>query len=142
MVTGLSQAELRFSTRSMQRLEECDIRLQRIACAAIINSPVDFGITCGHRGEEDQEKACAAGNSKVHFPDSKHNSFPAMAFDFVPTPGGHADWDDVEKFKKIAAHIIAIATRMNVKIRWGGDWNMNGVEDEKWYDRPHIELVD
>jgi peptidoglycan L-alanyl-D-glutamate endopeptidase CwlK len=130
----------RFGKASLDRIGTCDTDLQRLAMAALEASPYDFSITCGHRGKEEQDRAVAEGKSKVCWPNGKHNSTPSRAFDFVPFVDGKADWNNVQAFKDVAHHILMTADQMGLKVRWGGDWNMNGVEDEKWYDRPHIEL--
>lgn len=130
----------KFGKTSLDRLGTCHIDLQRLALAAIETSPVDFAIACGHRCKEEQDAAYAHGYSKVKWPNGKHNSTPSRAFDFVPFVNGRADWSAVDNFKTVAHHILMTADQMGVEVRWGGDWNMNGVEDEKWYDRPHIEL--
>jgi peptidoglycan L-alanyl-D-glutamate endopeptidase CwlK len=80
--------------------------------------------------------------SKTPWPTSKHNSFPSRAFDFVPVVDGKADWTNIQTFKDVAHHILMTSDLMGLNIRWGGDWNCNGIEDDKWYDRPHIELKD
>ncbi len=132
----------KFGKTSSERLHTCDPRLEDVARRALETSPIDFGISCGHRNQADQEKACAEGKSKVHWPNGKHNSIPSRAFDFFPVVDGKADWDDVQKFKDIAHHILMTADSMGIRLRWGGDWNCNGVEDEKFIDMPHIELMD
>ena len=129
-----------FGKTSLERLGTCDPRLEDVARRALETSPMDFGIACGHRGKEDQEKAVAEGKSKVHWPNGKHNAVPSKAFDFFPVVNGKADWDDIKKFKTIALHILKTGEAMGVKLRWGGDWNCNCIEDDNWYDRPHIEL--
>jgi peptidoglycan L-alanyl-D-glutamate endopeptidase CwlK len=133
-------SNFKFGPSSLARLDTCDVRLQQVAKAALEDSTIDFGIACGHRGQEEQDRAVAEGKSKTPWPTSKHNSTPSRAFDFFPVVNGKADWNDIQKFKDIAHHILMTADRMGVKLRWGGDWNCNGVEDDKWYDRPHVEL--
>ena len=39
----------------------------------------DCTILCGYRGKEEQEKAVSEGNSKLHYPHSKHNYNPSCA---------------------------------------------------------------
>lgn len=131
-----------FGPSSLARLDTCDVRLQQVAKRALEDAPFDFGIVCGFRGREEQEKACAEGKSQVHWPNGKHNCKPSRAFDFVPFVDGKSDWKDIQKFKDLAHHLLMTADRLGIRLRWGGDWNMNNVEDDKWYDRPHIELKD
>ncbi len=130
-----------FGHSSTTHLLTCHPDLQEVARAALLTSPIDFAVTCGHRNKFDQDKCCAEGKSKTPWPTSKHNSTPSRAMDFVPIIGGKAAWDDIEAFKAIAHEILMVGDRLGVRLRWGGDWNMNGIQDEKWYDRPHIEMV-
>lgn len=129
-----------FGKTSLERLGSCDIRLQQLAMRALEESPYDFGVVCGYRDKEKQDKAVAEGKSKAHWPTSKHNSTPSRAFDFVPFVDGKADWNNVQAFKDVAHHILMTGDLMGLNIRWGGDWNCNGIEDEKFVDMPHIEL--
>jgi peptidoglycan L-alanyl-D-glutamate endopeptidase CwlK len=130
-----------FSHSSTTHLLTCHPDLQEVARAALLTSPVDFAITCGHRNKFEQDKCCAEGKSKAPWPTSKHNFTPSRAMDVCPVVNGKLVWDDVQLFKDLAHHILMTSDRLGVRLRWGGDWNMNGIEDEKWYDRPHIELV-
>ena len=68
----------------------------------------------------------------------RHNVFPSEAIDVCadtdPGPGKHLSWDPAvyEPFARLAAKHGLI---------WGGDWNGNGSsEDERFVDRPHLEL--
>ena len=130
----------RFGKTSLERLGTCDTDLQRLAMAAIETSPYDFSITVGHRGKEEQDRCVAQHLSKTPWPTSKHNSTPSRAFDFVPFIDGKSDWNNVQAFKDVAHHILMTADQMGLSVRWGGDWNCNGVADEKFVDMPHIEL--
>jgi hypothetical protein len=131
----------RLGKGSLNKLGECDIRLQQLALRSIEDSPHDFGITCGHRDKAEQDRCCDAGLSKTPWPTSKHNSYPAKAFDFAVYKGAQIDWKDEAAFRAVAHHIQAIAKDMGIKVRWGGDFNRNGDEtDDRFVDLPHIEL--
>jgi peptidoglycan L-alanyl-D-glutamate endopeptidase CwlK len=97
---------------------------------AIKDSPIDFSVICGYRNEKDQMKAYADKKSDLKWPKSKHNSRPAMACDIVPYP---VDWDDIDRFKILGAHIKEVAKRLEIKIEWGGDWKSRK-------DYPHFQL--
>lgn len=126
---------------SLARLMECDNRLQGVARIAITDSPYDFGITCGHRGKEEQDRCVAQGLSKTPFPTSKHNKSPSLAFDFAVFKAGKIDWKDEKAYRAVAHHILEVARQNGVKLRWGGDFNRNGDEtDDRFVDLPHIEL--
>ena len=117
-----------FSQSSLKYLGECHADLQKVAHEAIRTS--DFKVICGHRGKEAQNKAYAAGNSKLKYPDSKHNKAPSLAMDCTPHP---LDWEDIAAFKAMGEAIKSAARRVGVKISWGGDW-------KSFKDYPHFEL--
>jgi peptidoglycan L-alanyl-D-glutamate endopeptidase CwlK len=118
---------------SILRLATCDVRLQQLvtAVAADVDAGVvpgvnDLTVLCGHRGEADQEAAFKAGASKLHWPNSKHNSTPSLAVDLAPFP---IAWGDREAFLALRAHVKATAKRLKVQIR-----------HISW-DLPHTELA-
>lgn len=128
-----------FGTYSRNRLAGCHIDIQRLLNEAIKH--VDFAVTCGHRGQVEQERAFAEGKSTVHWPDSKHNMIPSVAVDVAPYCNGIL-WDDLEGFTLLAGVIKGIAYMMGIKIRLGIDWDSDGiVKEHSFKDRPHIELV-
>ncbi|MBK0062402.1 MULTISPECIES: M15 family metallopeptidase [unclassified Acinetobacter] len=68
---------------------------------------------------------------------SKHVT--GQAVDLVPYP---VDWNDLSKFDAVAKAMFAAAKELNVKIRWGADWDNDGKYREKGeYDSPHFELA-
>lgn len=127
-----------FSDTSLSKLSTCDPRLIEIAKRAI--EEFDFSVVCGHRSKEEQDRAVKFGFSKAPFPTSKHNSYPSKAVDLIPYPEGYKS---PERMKDLAKHVLLIAEMVGTKLRWGGDWNMNGrTDDERFIDLPHFELVD
>lgn len=63
----------------------------------------------------------------------------SKAVDIAPWP---IDWKNSKRFNNLAVHVMAVAKRLNVKIRWGRDWDMDGRYEEKGEtDGPHFELV-
>lgn len=129
-----------FSLASMQRLATCDIRLQKIMCEVI--KVIDFTVVCGTRNKEDQERAFAEGKSKVHWPNSMHNTLPSLAIDVAPYFPEGIRWSDREAFIYLAGIIKGTAAHMGYTLRWGGDWDSdNDQKDEDFKDLPHFELV-
>lgn len=68
----------------------------------------------------------------------RHNVFPSqavdVAIDFDPGPGKHLSWD-------AAAYAPFAQLAPKHGLVWGGDWNGNGrSDDERFVDRPHLEL--
>ena len=125
----------KFSKKSLVAIKELHPKLQAVVNEAI--KTVDFTVLDARRGKIEQERAYRAKNSKARFGESAHNYSPAIAFDFVPYP---LTWNE-EKFKPIAKAILAAAKKLNVPIRWGADWDMDGKwSDEKFLDWGHFEL--
>lgn len=132
-----------FGTRSKNNLEQCDNELQRLFNEVI--KYYDCSIICGYRGKEEQDEAYFSGNSDKKFPESKHNIYPSIAVDVVPyfKDRPHIRWHDKESFYHFAGYVKGIASLLNIKIRWGGDWNMNkNLHDQTFFDLPHFELVE
>jgi peptidoglycan L-alanyl-D-glutamate endopeptidase CwlK len=126
-----------FSKNSLNRLSTCDKRLQEI-CNEVIKI-YDFCVICGKRDEERQNMLLTQGKTTLEFPKSKHNKYPSQAIDIAPYP---IDWHDHDRFKILAGIMFGVAHSKNIKIRWGGDWNMNWIiNDEKLVDLVHFELV-
>ena len=117
-----------FGNASTARLVTCEEKLQQIMNEVI--KRVDCTILCGHRNQADQEAAFAGGNSKVHFPNSRHNVLPSQAVDVAPYP---IDWNDLKRFHDLSDIVKQVAAEMNIEIEWGGDW-------EHFKDYPHYQL--
>jgi peptidoglycan L-alanyl-D-glutamate endopeptidase CwlK len=124
----------KFGGTSRRRLNTCHPQIVAVMEEALSTSEIDFTIVCGHRGKEDQEKAFAAGASKVRFPSSRHNAMPSEAVDVCPWVEGKLAWDNVTAYHDLAMHIKETAARLGVKITWGGEWT-------KFVDKPHFELT-
>ena len=127
----------RFSETSLTRLATCDERLQRIMTELIRHYNVK--IIQGFRSQMEQDKAFNDNKSTKRWPMSKHNQHPSMAVDVVPYP---IDWKDRERFFYMAGLIMAIASFMGIKIRYGGDWDMDtDFRDQRFDDLPHFEII-
>jgi len=117
-----------FGRRSKSRLGTCHNLLQEILEEAI--KEYDFSVLCGHRGKEDQDAAFNSGNSKLKFPQSKHNKMPSLAVDIAPYP---IDWNNIDRFKDLGKIIKRIADEKGIDLSWGGDWR-------SFKDYPHFQL--
>ncbi len=129
---------------SQQRLDTCHPKLQRLFREVdrrlARRKQMDITVVCGHRGEADQEAAFAAGKSKKHWPDSKHNGLPSNAVDVSPYP---IDWNDKLAYARLAGYVFAVADDLDIQVRWLGDGNQNGKsDDESFLDIDHFELTD
>jgi len=131
----------KFSERSKSRLLTCHVDLQIVANTVILYQ--DCTVVCGHRGEEEQEKAFREHKSKVHYPNSYHNKKPSLAIDLAPYDHTirSIPWNDINRFRDFGFFVMGIAAAKDIPITWGADWNKNyDVEDERWCDWPHFQL--
>ena len=125
-----------FSGPSKKRLSTCDKKLQTLFNEVVKH--FDCSVLCGHRGEEEQNKAYKAGNSQKQFPHGKHNKLPSNAVDVAPYP---IDWDDRERFQYFAGFVLGTAKQLNINIRYGGDWDSdNDLKDNNFDDLVHFEI--
>jgi len=121
----------KWSNASLAKLKTCDERLQAMADMMLSRSEFDLTITCGHRGEKEQQDAFDKGTSKAKFGQSKHNNLPSLAIDICPYP---INWDDKdERWRKMALNAMWCAGRLGFEIVWGGDF-------KSIKDMPHFEL--
>ena len=126
----------KFCSKSKERLSTCHESLQKVFNEVI--KYVDCSVLEGHRDERRQEKLFDEGITKVHFPMGKHNSYPSRAVDITPYP---VNWADRERQTLFAGFVLGVARGMGIRLRWGGDWNMNfDVKDNRFDDFPHFEL--
>ena len=128
----------KWSNPSRDKLYDCDHRL--IMLFTEVLKVVDCSVITGHRTENDQMEAFIGGKSKVVWPNSKHNTFPAKAVDVAPYP---IDWEDRERFTLFAGLVLGLAEGMGIRIRWGGDWDRDWtVRDNDFDDLVHFELLE
>lgn len=133
----------KFSQKSIERLEQCDMRLRLVAHAAICI--VDFSVVETARTPERQLELYNNGFSKkkhgLHVVDDKHPF--ARAFDILPYPFDKEDWDNRQKFCLFGGIILGVARSLNIHLRWGGDWDESmNPEQNKFFDGMHFELKD
>lgn len=140
-----------YGGRSVSRLETCHPALQEIADEALARSPYDITIIHGLRGKEAQNTLYASNASTKMWPNSRHNKSNddviidphaySDALDFAPWVNNTIYWNDTHIFAVIAGCFFAAASAVGYKIRWGGDWDMDGQStDQRLMDWGHIEL--
>ena len=131
---------MNFSKRSIEKIKTCEAQIQVLLEESIKNAPIDFAISCGHRTQEEQQKLFAQGRTEKGLivtqidgitKKSKHNYYPSKAFDIYIAEKGK-EWD-LKLIKSVASHIQLTAIRLNIPIKWGGNWT-------KFKDYPHFEL--
>jgi peptidoglycan L-alanyl-D-glutamate endopeptidase CwlK len=129
----------KLSAVSERRLSTVAEPLRSIVYAVAADFPTM--VVCGHRTQADQEEAFRLKRSKLSWPRSKHNSNPSRAVDLAPLKNGAIDWNDREAFRELARRMFFHAKARGVDIRWGGDFNMDGLENDRFIDMPHFELL-
>lgn len=126
---------------SLARLTGVDPKLVNIVKRAIEISEVDFTVLEGVRTLARQRELYAQGRTtpgKIVTWTMKSKHIEGKAVDLVPYP---LDWNDLSKFDKIKHAMFRAAAEQGVNIRWGADWNSNGIAREKGeYDSPHFEI--
>lgn len=131
-----------FGKGSLARLSTCDNSLQLLFNAVGKRYPCT--ILEGHRDEERQNLLFEQGKSKVKFPHGKHNSKPSKALDAAPDPINWSnDRKNIARYYHFAGFVLAMANVMDIKIRWGGDWDGDrDFSDQTFDDLVHFELVE
>lgn len=134
-------------------------KLIQLIEAAILDTPIDFSITSGVRTTKEQQALYAQGrttkgaivtqsdgvkkksNHQVKVDGLGH------AFDFCPYINGALAWNNTAAFIAIALHIKDKAKCLGIPVRWGADWDNDGItkaqgdKDEGFVDLPHFELT-
>lgn len=143
---------------SLKKMQGLHPKLIQLIESAIVDTPIDFSITSGVRTTKEQQALYAQGRTKpgqivtkVDGVKSKSNHQVKSdgfghAFDFCPYINGALNWNNTSAFIAIALHIKDKAKCMNISVRWGADWDNDGItkaqgdKDENFVDLPHIEL--
>lgn len=129
----------KFGKKSMEKLLTCHEDLQKVFLHVITH--YDCTVTQGIRGEEEQNDFYRKGLSKLKYPQSKHNKNPSLAVDVVPYIKGKGISYDHKQCYNFGGFVIGVATMMNIKLRWGGDWDMDtDINDQSFLDLVHFEL--
>ena len=124
----------RFGKTSKKRLEGVDTKLVNVLNELI--KIMDVTIIEGLRTEERRKELLKKGATKVKY--SKH--MEGKAVDLSPYP---IDWENRDGFHYMGGMIRGIAKQLNVKVRWGGDWDSDGdVKDNGFDDLVHVEILD
>lgn len=123
---------IKWGARSQGNISQLHGSLQRLLYEVADQFPpsLDLTITDSFRGEAEQNKAFAAGNSKKRWPDSAHNKQPARAFDFVNASSGFKPYDRDQMLMRQGA-IRLLASKLNIGLKPLIDW-----------DTPHVEMAD
>lgn len=131
----------KWGRKSKEVYDTLDGRL-KILADRILHEVSDISLIHGFRDEEEQNYLFDRGVSTLRWPDSKHNQNPSKAFDFQPYPFPYREEVMWGALSYVAGRAMAIAEEEGFRIRWGGDWNMDGdMTNQDFYDLFHIELA-
>lgn len=135
-----------FSQRSITRLSTCHPDLQRLFHRVI--QIYDCVVLEGHRNQEAQDRAFRDGKSKLPWPKGKHNSLPSLAVDVAPYDCAQrpVNWSNdranIVRFYHFAGVVKGLAESMDIRIRYGGDWDGDTrFDDQTFNDLVHFELL-
>ena len=136
----------KLSKRSFDRLIGVNEKMVSVVKRAIEISEVDFMVVEGVRTLNRQEELYAQGRTKpgkivTWTMKSKH--IEGFAVDIAPVnPDGSINWNDIKKFDKMADAMFRAAKELNIKIRWGANWDQDeNIREKGETDSPHFELV-
>ena len=136
-----------FGKGSEAQLSTVKEDLRRVAYAALGWGIMDLTVIQGRRSKAEQNRYFDLGKSRLKWPLGKHNTTDpegeASAFDIAPCVNGKISWN--WKHCLVAAGIIlATAAMLGIRLRWGGNWDMDGepVTDQDFQDLVHFELVE
>ena len=112
------------SQRSQDRLDGVNANMVRVVKKAIDLTKIDFGVICGMRTVEEQEKLVASGASQTM--KSKH--LEGRAVDLVAYIGPNITWS-LNKYDEIADAMAAAAKQKGVALKWGAAWTVGNIAD-------------
>ena len=123
------------SETSLSRLEGVDSRLVEVVKLAIQITKIDFGIPQdgGLRTAQRQNELFFNGKSKADGFTNRSKHQDGLAIDVFAYVDGKASWDE-HHLTHIATAMLASASRLDVRMKWGGHWT-------GFVDMPHFELI-
>ena len=136
-----------YGKTSSANRDTCAPPLIEVMNLGLSRSPVDISIVRGWSGEDVQNMLFRKGASKKAWPNSEHNFIlkgepHSKAFDFAPyVDEVKIPWEDSHLFAVVAGVFFSAAIDLGIKLRWGGDWNMNSLTtDQSFMDWGHLEI--
>ena len=120
--------------RDLERLKGIEQVLIDVCIEAQKESPYPFGIPrdAGLRTAERQKELFDAGKSKCDGYNKKSYHETGKAFDIYAIVNGKPSWNKIA-LTLIAEHILKVASKMGVKLEWGGSW-------KGFKDMPHFQI--
>lgn len=138
------------SERSRKNLEGVHPDMVAVVKRALEVTSIDFTVTEGVRTPERQRELYAQGRTKpgrvvTWTLKSNHFRNPRTGFghavDVYPAPINLSDPQLKRKLELVARAMFQAADELDIPIRWGADWDRDGVFGERGEtDSPHFEL--
>ena len=147
----------KLSSRSLNKLEGVNEDLVAVVTQAIELTKIDFGVICGMRTLEEQEKLFNKGASQT----MKSLHLEGRAVDLMAYIGSRGSWE-LNVYDELADAMKEASIKLDVGIKWGGAWTihdirfwqgsmedgMNSYIDKRrsegrrpFIDAPHFELI-
>ena len=127
-----------FGRASRKNLSTVDGQGQKLARRVL--KIKDHSIIQGHRPEDEQNAAFDSGNSKLRWPDGKHNRLPSVAMDVQTYPVPETEQELREEQLYLLGLYKGIGSEMDMDIRTGADWDRDGeIADNGFDDFFHVE---
>lgn len=132
---------------SKENLYTCTDNIQRVIRKAISLGLMDFSVVEGVRFKAEQNRLFLIKKSKVKWPNSKHNIIKegekSKAVDAVPYVNGKSSYN-YNHCCHLAGIILSVGLSMGIKLRWGGNWDMDGepITDQDFLDLVHFEEIE
>lgn len=125
---------MKFSKRSLERMEGIDERLIEVMHLAIKTSKVDFGIPThgGIRTAEEQLQLFKEKVSKADGYIKKSYHQTGLACDVFAYVDGKASWKE-EHLAMVACAVLQSASQLGYKLKWGGLF-------KSFKDMPHFQI--
>jgi peptidoglycan L-alanyl-D-glutamate endopeptidase CwlK len=135
-----------FGKSSLRRLENAHPDLKRLFDVVVVE--FDCAILESVRSPEQQAQNVKDGVSHTY--DSRHladENGISWAVDACPYPLIWPDPKNLSYVKDLArwyyfgGYVLGVARCMNIRVRWGGDWNGNrDIKDQSFDDLGHFEI--
>lgn len=144
----------KFSNASIDRLNTVYGPLQALVYSVLANSPYDFGIPQygGKRTTREQQELFTKKLSEKDGVNKRSYHQEGLAIDIAIFENGKYS-NDIDKYEAVAKIFSDQFNKLKLLgvfpetsyLRWGGDFNMNGIRVDKDYsesfmDAPHFEI--
>ena len=138
---------MRILSRDIKRLKGVDLGLCLVFYEVQKRTgyEIHIGYQGGRRSPEEQNGLYKAKKSTKDGYNKKSKHQDGGALDFVIYSAGRAVWR-ADAYEEVWFTFLEVAAEFSIDMRWGGDWNMNGIRvdrdpNERLLDCGHVELI-